>query len=852
MANPSSGTDDMVELSGAPPVAAAPRWATLVDPEPADAKNTQLEYLLIDRQLRVEEHGSSYYAHIVVHLGSQSAVDDQSHLQITYRPATERIILHRLTLRRGEQNIDQLRRARISTLRRELDLEQGIIDGELTTSIVLEDVRVGDILEYSYTRTTGEDGLNTAFSDSYTTQWSVPARSSHLRILYPGSRRINVRNTNANEQPQARDVGAWRELVWQWRGLSGIPREEDRPGWFDHYPYIQFSEYPSWQAVAHWAQPLYPQVQLSPELRTLVAQFKSSGASKQQQIVQALRFVQDNIRYTGIEIGPGGYQPQSPDVVLKRRFGDCKEKSYLLRTLLHALGVDARVALVSSYRGQATRNLLPSPAAFDHMIVQVKHDGTPYWFDTTRSLQGGTLDTIPQAHYGAALMIDDAGEFETIPAVTLDGPQQEVVERFDTTAGVFSKATMQVESTFLGTAADGMRSYLADSGLEEVTRNYLNFYKDKFPTISVKEPLRFTDDRDANKLVVSESYVLDPAFTKGENDKQHYLEFNAHPVKKAAGAPKTIVRTSALQLDHPTHVRYRAEVRLPEAWSVAKLDKTIADPAFTYHSSVRYERNTVTTEFEFKTLTDYVPAAAVPEYARKLEAVREDAYYYLSYAADAPGERSPFKLSLTMLFAALAGVVGGGLLARWLYRYENPRFPAPAPANAPEGITGWMLPPALSTIVTPLMIAYALYVSRNYFDAGVLANLGSGQDPVVAHWGKIGLFGGILLGYAVVVFSGFMSYLLFTKRRGFPPGFIAMLWLASLWSMVTLASFAALGLGKQTKLTDPRVIRDLLSATIWTAYILRSKRVRATFVRTRSTADTRHLPASEPPAINAL
>lgn len=136
----------MVELAGSPPVAAPPNWVTLVNAEPADAKSTQLEYLLIDRQLRVEEKGSLHYVRFVMHLGNQSAVDGESHVQIDYRPTTERIILHRLTLRRGNQNIDQLQRARISTLRRELDLEQGIIDGELTTSIVLEDVRVGDIV----------------------------------------------------------------------------------------------------------------------------------------------------------------------------------------------------------------------------------------------------------------------------------------------------------------------------------------------------------------------------------------------------------------------------------------------------------------------------------------------------------------------------------------------------------------------------------------------------------------------------------------------------------------------------------------------------------------------------------
>lgn len=824
--------DDAVELAEKPAVTAPPSWTIKVGAEAADPKNSQTEFLLIDRQLRVEQKGSSFYSHFVMHLGNQSAVDDESHVQITYRPSLERITLHSLTLRRGNQVIDQLQRARISTLRRELDLEQGIIDGDLTTSIVLEDVRVGDVLEYSYTRAISEDGLDTPFSDSFTTQWSVPVRYSYLRLVHAEARKIAVKNTNASEQPTVRVDGAWRELVWQWHGLSSLPQEQDRPGWYDYYPHIQFAEAQSWQAIAHWGQRLYPSVPLSAELRSLVAQWQAPGATKEERIIQALRFVQDEIRYTGIEIGPGGYQPQPPAVVLKRRFGDCKEKSYLLVTLLKALGVDARPALVNTYRKQAARDSLPSAAAFNHMIVRVEHAGKVYWLDPTRTLQGGTLDSVQQAHFGAGLVIDDMGKFETLPAATLDAPDTNIVERFDMKAGVFGKTKMQVESTYLGAEADRMRRYFADKSKDEVTHDYLNFYKDEFPNVGVSAPFVVNDDRPANQLVITESYVLDPAFTKGEKDKKHYFEFNAHVVRSTARAPQTIVRTSPMRLDHPTHVRYLAVVQLPEPWSIKDLDETISGPGFTYHSSVRYKGNTLTTEYLFKTLVDELPAAAVQEHARKLEAVRKDAYYYLSYAPDAVAAPKPFKLSMVMLFAIIGGIVGGGSLIRWLHRYENPRFPGPPAAGSPVGIGGWLVLPALGTIVTPLVIAFTFYAWRDYFNAAVWAGLGAGQDPVLAHWGKIGMFVAILLSYVLFVAGVFLNYLLFTKHRSFPAGYIAILWIGALWGALLQGSTVALGV--DDKSFGGAVIRDLVAAVLWTLYMIRSERVRATFVRTRS------------------
>lgn len=833
--------ESMVELAQKPAVAPAPDWVTPVAPEPFEPQSSQLNYLLIDRQLRVEDRGSSSYAHFVVHLGNQSAVDDESHLQIIYRPATERITLHHLTLRRGNQVIDLLPRARISTLRRELDLEKGIIDGDLTTSIVLEDVRVGDVLDYSFTRSVGEDGLGTAFSDAFTTQWSIPVKRSYLRVLHPARRNIAFKSSNASEQPHVRTLGAWRELAWEWRDLSSLPPEEDRPGWYVHYPFIQVSEAQSWQEVARWAQRLYPRVPLTAELRSLIAQLRTQGDTKEEWIVQALRFVQDEIRYTGIEIGPGAYRPQPPAVVLERRYGDCKEKSYLLMTLLDALGVDARPALVSTYRGHASRDMLPSAGVFNHMIVRVEHAGKVYWLDPTRTLQGGTLDSIQQAHFGAALVVEDAGRFETMPPAAADLPNEIIVERFDLKAGVLEKADMEVKTTYLGPRADRMRNYFAAHDRDEVTREYLNFYEDLFPGISVSAPFNVDDDRRANRIVVTEKYALEPAFTKDEKSEKHYFELYAHVVRSAARAPKTILRTAPLQLDHPTHVRYRAEVHLPEPWGVKPFDENITTPGFTYTSSVRYRQDTVVAEYVFKTLADSVPAADVPEHARKLEAVRDDAYYYLSYDAAAAAPR-PFKLSMAMLMAIVGGVVGGGLSIRWLHRYDNPRFPRPASANAPVGLRGWLLLPAIGTVVSPFAIAYVLYLWRGYFDAAAWAGIGAGQDPVLAHWGKIGLFVSMLAGHALLLATVFLIYLMFTKRRSFPAGYIALSWIGAVWGGLITASVAALGLAESY--LDPGVVRDFLSAALWTAYMLSSERVRATFVRTRSAPE----PITQPEA----
>ena len=47
-------------------------------------------------------------------------------------------------------------------------------------------------------------------------------------------------------------------------------------------------------------------------------------------IANLLAFTHDRVRYTGLEFGLQSLVPATPQETLKRRFGDCKDKSTLL------------------------------------------------------------------------------------------------------------------------------------------------------------------------------------------------------------------------------------------------------------------------------------------------------------------------------------------------------------------------------------------------------------------------------------------------------------------------------------------------------------------------------------------
>src|SRR5262249_46223415 len=119
----------------------------------------------------------------------------------------------------------------------------------------------------------------------------------------------------------------------------------------------------------------------------------------------ALRFVQDEVRYLGFEEGVMGHMPHDPFLVFQRRFGDCKDKTFLLHFLLHLMGISSTPVLVDISAGKALTEMLPTPFAFNHIILRITIDDVDYWVDPTISLQGGSLvkNYFPNYYWGLPL-----------------------------------------------------------------------------------------------------------------------------------------------------------------------------------------------------------------------------------------------------------------------------------------------------------------------------------------------------------------------------------------------------------------------------------------------------------------
>src|SRR5829696_2310318 len=154
-----------------------------------------------------------------------------------------------------------------------------------------------------------------------------------------------------------------------------------------------------WEKVGMWYEGLTAQIPRGTEsVRAKARELTASLGGRREKLEALLAFARKQVRYVAVEVGIGGYRPHTPEEVLERRWGDCKDKAFLLIDLLREVGIEAwPVLILSDGNGRVDREF-PSPK-FNHAIVAVSADDLG--LKETDPVSGGYLFIDPTQPLGA-------------------------------------------------------------------------------------------------------------------------------------------------------------------------------------------------------------------------------------------------------------------------------------------------------------------------------------------------------------------------------------------------------------------------------------------------------------------
>jgi len=271
-------------------------------------------------------------------------------------------------------------------------------------------------------------------------QEADPVRESHYSLQLPPGWEFKASWLNHLEvKPTQSGSNSWQ---WTVSDVKGIRSEPLMPPFEGVAGQMIVSFFTSggpalnanadWNTMGKWYLNLVGErVGASPDIKQKVAALTASKATTLQKMQVIAEFVQRDIRYVAIELGIGGLQPHSATDVFSHRYGDCKDKATLVRSMLREMGVESYHVLINTERGSVTRDM-PAHSGFNHAVTAIKlpagltdpsliatmeHPklGRILFFDPTNELiPFGQLPGYLQANYGL-LVTPDGGELIELP-----------------------------------------------------------------------------------------------------------------------------------------------------------------------------------------------------------------------------------------------------------------------------------------------------------------------------------------------------------------------------------------------------------------------------------------------------
>ncbi len=455
----------------------APAWAKPSQPLPLPADASGLAFVRAqDLIVHLDAQGqSSYVGERIVLLQPQAL--QLGNVTLSWNPAAGTPMVHAIKIHRGSETIDVLKTAKFEILRREDQLETSVITGVLTAVLKVPDLRVGDELEVAYTVPSGDPTLKGENAGVLALLSSPLQGRYHVGLSWEPGDQPRVQATNDFAGKLVRTEAAVDVRI---DNPPAITPPKDAPPRYAWQRAIEYTRFTGWPALSRRFNGLFAAAARLPADSPLRQEAARIAADKPDQLgraQEALKLVQQQVRYVYVGLDGGNYLPATADQTWQRRYGDCKAKTVLLLALLKALGVPAEAVLVrnqGSDDGFDTR--LPDPGLFDHVLARATIDGKTYWLDGTLP-EVAPPSTAPDFPYHWVLPLTaDGHDLEPVPWSPASRPDELNLYEIDARAGLDKPARIVVTSIERGPKAlaeYAQASVLSSDQLLQAMRNNL-------------------------------------------------------------------------------------------------------------------------------------------------------------------------------------------------------------------------------------------------------------------------------------------------------------------------------------------------------------------------------------------
>src|SRR5713226_3811598 len=187
----------------------------------------------------------------------------------------------------------------------------------------------------------------------------APVREAHYSLQLPAGWEYKAAWLNHAEVAPSGGVGQWQ---WVVNDVKAIKPEAGMPPWQSVAGFMVVSlfgnatgrnnGFQDWKAMGIWESGLANgRREASPEIKKKTAEITANAPTTLAKMRALAEFMQKDIRYVGIQLGIGGWQPHPAPEIFLHKYGDCKDKGTLMSTMLNEIGVQSYYVVINTERG---------------------------------------------------------------------------------------------------------------------------------------------------------------------------------------------------------------------------------------------------------------------------------------------------------------------------------------------------------------------------------------------------------------------------------------------------------------------------------------------------------------------
>jgi hypothetical protein len=237
---------------------------------------------------------------------------------------------------------------------------------------------------------------------------SNPVLSKVYQVNVPKNKPLQYEFYHGECTPKLDFKGDRMTYTFTRNNILPIAMEPRQVALSDIAPKLLMSTSPDWKAKSLWFNKVnedFGSFASTPEIKTKVDEILAGATTEMDSIAKLTHWCADNIRYSGISMGPGeGFTLHKGEMTFLDRCGVCKDKAGMLITMLRAAGFESYPAMTMA---GSRIDYIPADQ-FNHSVTVVKlHNGNykmldPTWVPFLRELwssaeqQQGYLMGVPE------------------------------------------------------------------------------------------------------------------------------------------------------------------------------------------------------------------------------------------------------------------------------------------------------------------------------------------------------------------------------------------------------------------------------------------------------------------------